>query len=228
MTGTSRDVVLKRLFGSPARFDLAVWVLERRSAYFCHTTYFAETGRYSTIQHVWWLRDLGLVEAAKDHKTVGVRQADWTWKRVNSPVWRIIKVAAAVLSQTEAKELEGLESSLKELADRLGPDYERNAVTKAKNPEPGKRKCSKCKELLPLDYFTITDAATGKRRADCKGCYNEGQRSRYVRAGFKVVTVELTEGDACVGRLCPVCDEPFEVGQHVQGDHLRHEGCNGE
>ena len=87
------------------------------------------------------------------------------------------------------------------------------------------RICSKCRKKLPIDLFSITDKRTGKRRADCKLCFNAGQRTRYVRAGFKIVTVEVMEGDPCVGRLCPVCEEPFEPGQRIQGDHLRHEGC---
>ena len=96
---------------------------------------------------------------------------------------------------------------------------------RAKNPEPGIRICSKCRTKLPIDLFSITDKRTGKRRADCKLCYNAGQRTRYVRAGFKIVTVEVMDGDPCVGHLCPVCDRPFEPGQRIQGDHLRHEGC---
>jgi hypothetical protein len=99
---------------------------------------------------------------------------------------------------------------------------------RAKNPEPGIRICSRCRKKLPIDLFTITDKRTGKLRADCKLCYNAGQRTRYVRAGFKIVTVEVIDGDPCVGHLCPVCERPFEPGQRIQGDHLRHAGCRPE
>lgn len=105
-------------------------------------------------------------------------------------------------------------------------DYSRNARAREKNPEPGMRRCSICKTLLPLDMFAVTDAKKGKRRAECKPCYNERQRTRYVRAGYKIVTIEVLDGDPCVGHHCPVCDKPFEVGQHVQGDNVRHADCN--
>jgi hypothetical protein len=95
----------------------------------------------------------------------------------------------------------------------------------AKNPEPGMRICSKCRTKLPISLFTISDKRTGKLRADCKLCYNAGQRTRYVRAGYKIVTIEVMDGDPCVGHPCPVCNRPFEPGQRIQGDHLRHEGC---
>ena len=106
------------------------------------------------------------------------------------------------------------------------PAYDRNARTRAKNPRSGFRQCSKCRSLLPVEMFTITDARSGKRRADCKACYNEGQRTRYVRAGYKIVTVEVPDGDPCVGHPCSICGEPFEVGQHIQGNNLQHEGCH--
>jgi hypothetical protein len=96
---------------------------------------------------------------------------------------------------------------------------------RAKNPQPGMRICSKCRKKLPVDLFSLSDKRTGKLRADCKLCYNAGQRARYVRAGYKIVTVEVIDGDPCVGHLCPVCERPFEPGQRIQGDHLRHEDC---
>lgn len=95
----------------------------------------------------------------------------------------------------------------------------------AKNPEPGMRVCSKCRTKLPTDMFAISDKRTGKRRADCKLCFNAGQRTRYVRAGCKIVTVEVMDVDPCVGHLCPLCGKAFEVGQRIQGDHVRHEHC---
>jgi hypothetical protein len=71
----------------------------------------------------------------------------------------------------------------------------------------------------------MSDKRTGKLRADCKLCYNAGQRTRYVRAGCKIVTVEVMDSDPCVGHLCPVCERPFEPGQRIAADQVRHEGC---
>lgn len=105
------------------------------------------------------------------------------------------------------------------------PDFLRRAH-REKNPEPGMRRCSVCRTVLPLDMFTVTDAKTGKLRADCKACYNERQRTRYVRAGYKIVTVEVLDGDPCVGHLCPVCEKPFEPGQQIQGENVRHADCH--
>lgn len=108
------------------------------------------------------------------------------------------------------------------------PDYLRQRKCREKNPAPGLRQCSKCGETRPVSMFTVTDARTGKRRADCRDCYNAGQRTRYVSAGFRVVAVELMDGDPCVGHLCPSCGHPFEVGQRVQGENVRHEGCEAD
>jgi hypothetical protein len=113
----------------------------------------------------------------------------------------------------------------KPMDDPRPPVSAHDRRVRAKNPEPGMRVCSKCHTKLPVDLFSMSDKRTGKRRADCKACFNAGQRTRYVRAGFKIVTIEVMDGDPCVGHLCPVCDRPFEPGQRIEGDHLRHAGC---
>ena len=106
------------------------------------------------------------------------------------------------------------------------PDYRRDTRTRAKNPSPGRRICSKCRVELPVGEFAYLKPENGfKRRADCKTCFNAGQRERYVRAGYKIVTIEVLENDICVGRPCPICGEPFEVGQLIQGDNVHHERC---
>jgi hypothetical protein len=128
-----------------------------------------------------------------------------------------------------AGELVAVRNAIMVVAERdTGPERPVSAHhrrARAKNPEPGMRVCSMCRKKLPVDLFSMSDKRTGKLRADCKLCYNAGQRFGYVRAGFKIVTVEVMDGDPCVGHLCPVCHRPFEAGQRIQGDHLRHEGC---
>jgi hypothetical protein len=100
-----------------------------------------------------------------------------------------------------------------------------NVTTRAKNPVPGLRRCSNCREVKPVSAFAFSDRKKGKLRADCRACYNGGQRDRYVRAGYKIVTIEVLDTDPCVGHPCPVCAQPFEAGQRIQADHLRHEHC---
>lgn len=97
--------------------------------------------------------------------------------------------------------------------------------TRTKHPTPETRICSRCRVELPVTEFGWNDREAGKLRAECETCFNGTQRSRYVRAGFKVVTVEVVDGDPCVGHACPVCGDLFEVGQTVQGVDVRHEGC---
>jgi hypothetical protein len=67
------------------------------------------------------------------------------------------------------------------------PDYDRNARTRVKNPAPGTCpgtwRCSVCRSVLPVSMFSVTDPKTGKLRAECKPCFNDRQRTRYVRAG---------------------------------------------
>lgn len=48
---------------------------------------------------------------------------------------------------------------------------------------------------------------------------------RYARAGYKIVTIEVLDDDPCVGHPCHECGHPFQPGEHIQGDHLRHEKC---
>jgi hypothetical protein len=77
---------------------------------------------------------------------------------------------------------------------------------------------------LPIEQFDLKDDK-GHRKARCHGCILEYQRQRYVRVGYKVVTIEIVEGDACVGHKCPECGKPFSIGERVQGDNVRHERC---
>lgn len=94
---------------------------------------------------------------------------------------------------------------------------------------PGQRWCANHDEgegkLLPISSFKVKDPKTGKLTSWCVECTRRYQQERYVRIGFKRVTAEVIEGDVCLGRKCPICHEPFLVGQRVQGSDVSHEEC---
>lgn len=96
-------------------------------------------------------------------------------------------------------------------------------------PPDGKRYCANHNEgegaLLPVEDFQVKDAKSGKRASWCRACAKQYQRDRYVRLGFKVVTIEVAEGDACIGHACPKCGGKFAVGERVQGENIAHESC---
>lgn len=93
----------------------------------------------------------------------------------------------------------------------------------------GQRFCGKHNEgkgaYLPLINFAVKDKRTGARKSWCRDCTVAYMATRYVRVGAKVLTVEVTEADACVGKLCPACTNPFVIGDHVQGENVQHEAC---
>lgn len=78
---------------------------------------------------------------------------------------------------------------------------------------------------LPEAEFAFKDKDKTHRKARCQECILDYQRQRYVRVGFKVVTVEVEVGDACLSHKCPECGGKFEVGQRVQGENVKHERC---
>jgi hypothetical protein len=104
-----------------------------------------------------------------------------------------------------------------------------NGIRHADKERDGKRHCPKHDDgagaWLARDRFGIKNQATGQLKSWCIDCTKAYQRERYVRVGARVVTVELIDGDFLIGHRCPRCEETFEVGQHVQGDDLHHEGC---
>ena len=57
-------------------------------------------------------------------------------------------------------------------------------------------------------------------KAVCREC-----ERREVRLAVDSVTVELLEGDKCVGHDCPGCGLPFEIGDRLKGLDLHHEAC---
>jgi hypothetical protein len=95
----------------------------------------------------------------------------------------------------------------------------------------GMRRCNRHDEAkgawLPVSAFSVKNRATGTLRSWCRECVSAYQRERYVRVASKHVTVELVEGDRCIGHDCPDCGLPFEIGDRVRGADLRHEECSG-
>lgn len=54
----------------------------------------------------------------------------------------------------------------------------------------------------------------------CREC-----ERRQVRVEADRITVNLIEGDACIGRSCPVCRKRFKPGQRVVGVEIAHAEC---
>lgn len=98
-------------------------------------------------------------------------------------------------------------------------------------PPPGKRWCANHDNgegaMLDIAEFKVKSPATGQYKSWCEPCSRDYQQRRYVRVGYKRVTVEVRDGDACLGHICPRCDKPFEVGQRIQGENVAHESCYG-
>lgn len=96
-------------------------------------------------------------------------------------------------------------------------------------PPDGQRWCANHSEgegaFLPIDQFVVKNAGTGQRASWCDDCRKAYQRERYISVKAKTMTVQLIEGDLCVGRDCPGCGFPFEIGEKVRGENLVHESC---
>jgi hypothetical protein len=89
-----------------------------------------------------------------------------------------------------------------------------------KNPEPGKRICSRCKELKPVEDFGIKDKRYGSRKLMCKPCMSEYQHDRYLSSAKleklgPVLRFILDEGDEHAGYICPNCRQPCRIGDEV-------------
>lgn len=152
-------------------------------------------------------------------------------EKLTAAIRRLRTCQAQAERVTLAREIGRVIDLLDEVRDGLvgeivpTPDYSRNHRTRAKNPAPGRRICSKCRAEKADTDFPFRDKKSGRRRAECSECFNAGQRQRYVRVGYKVVTVEVQPDDICVGAPCPECGQPFEAGQLVSGDHVHHFEC---
>lgn len=80
-------------------------------------------------------------------------------------------------------------------------------------------------EMLSVKDFKVKNPKTGQLTSWCTACTRRYQQDRYVRVGFRRVTAEIQEGDACIGHLCPLCGFAFEIGERVQGSDVAHETC---
>ena len=104
-----------------------------------------------------------------------------------------------------------------------------NARRHAAKEHNGQRRCAAHNDhagaWLPVSKFDVKNHKTGALRSWCRDCTKVYQRERYVSVTAKTMTVELIEGDRCVGHDCPICGLPFEIGERVRGENLVHEGC---
>jgi hypothetical protein len=108
-----------------------------------------------------------------------------------------------------------------------------NAARRArKEPVPGKRICSRCRELKPVEAFPIKNKRTGGRRSMCGECFRSYQRNRYlsVEQGERLKTLlrfVVGEEDHLEGD-CITCQMPIEVGQEVVADDVKlsHASCS--
>lgn len=104
-----------------------------------------------------------------------------------------------------------------------------NARRHAVKQHDGQRRCSRHNDgegaWLPVAKFGVKNQARGTLRSWCSDCTKAYQRERYVSVAAKTMTVELIEGDRCVGHDCPVCGLPFEIGERVRGENLVHDKC---
>lgn len=150
---------------------------------------------------------------------------------------RLTTASRLVESVAVARELRRIALELAEVREFLEADDDTRAAARvrlmrsgrstvrAKNPAPDTRVCSKCRHPKPLTAFAFSDKKKNKLRSECMDCFNAGQRERYVRVGYKMVTVEVLESDPCCGHPCPACGEPMEPGQLVTAKDVCHAQC---
>jgi hypothetical protein len=132
--------------------------------------------------------------------------------------------------QAEPPEVDEPETSSAEVVQpQREPWKERNAerVRKAnaarvakKNPKPGKRVCSRCKETKPVEDFALKDKRRKTLRSMCKPCFSSYQHDRYLSSAKleklgPVLRFILEEGDEHCGFVCPDCRQPCRIGDEV-------------
>lgn len=102
----------------------------------------------------------------------------------------------------------------------------------AKNPEPGQRICSRCKETKPVEEFDIKNRKTGQLKSFCRPCVKEYQADRYLSAAkaeaLNTARLEFTvaEGDGVIGLSCLDCGAAVAAGDVVWAKAgLHHRVC---
>lgn len=132
------------------------------------------------------------------------------------------------------RDLSGLESELEPQpaprpAASLHNLVRANGSRHAAKQHDGQRHCPMHDDgngaWLPVSVFKVKNQATCALRSWCDDCTKAYQRARYVSTTAKTMTVELIEGDKCVGHDCPVCGLPFEIGERITGESLHHAEC---
>lgn len=113
---------------------------------------------------------------------------------------------------------------------------QRNTIpkqVKAKNPEPGKRRCNRCKEVLAVTEFDKLNVRKNQLRSDCRNCRKKYSRARYLTvrraAAIDVAIAYFTaiESDAVIGMTCPCCNDPIGPGDRISFEaRPRHASCN--
>jgi hypothetical protein len=89
-----------------------------------------------------------------------------------------------------------------------------------KNPRPGIRICSICKEEKSSDEFKVKDRKRGNLRSACDPCMKKYQQDRYLsstklKALGSILRFVLEAGDEHAGMICPDCRQPCRVGDEV-------------
>jgi hypothetical protein len=95
------------------------------------------------------------------------------------------------------------------------------------------RRCSKCREFLPLSEFSVKSKRTGQLWSMCDDCRRVYQRERYLHVA-KVEALNAarlvfrwTESDE-VELVCGECGQPIVDGDLVVGQaELDHARCRG-
>lgn len=78
---------------------------------------------------------------------------------------------------------------------------------------------------LPISEFGTKSTSSTQLRFCCRGCYKTYQRERYVAANKRAIIVSIIDGDEIVGAVCNGCGKPFEIGQIISADRIRHQDC---
>jgi hypothetical protein len=93
------------------------------------------------------------------------------------------------------------------------------------NPAPGKRRCSKCELVKPVEEFGWKDRAKGHRRSWCHECWNAYQRDRWLSVEQSNRLKTLLRFVVCeedhLESNCITCHLPIEVGQEVVADDVK-------
>lgn len=140
------------------------------------------------------------------------------------------RLAACIqrLSLVEARAL-ALRPEVRELIDELGRIYrdlggmEAVPVSAASRHAPGVRQMGSKRPCAAHNDGRGANVSESRFRPGKDVC-RECER-RDVRVDANSIRVTVIEGDKCIGRKCPCCTKPIEVGQRIAAVSLHHESC---